>query len=105
MSKWDNKITGDLIEAFLALRSKTEAKQFLRDLMTPQEMVEFSKRWQTAQMLSNKVSYVEIEKKTGLSSTTIARVSQWLNKGMGGYQLMLKRLASHHHLFPAKRLT
>ena len=34
----------------------------------------------------------EIEKETGMSSTTIARVNKWLVNGKGGYKLMLKRL-------------
>ncbi len=69
----------------------------MRDLLTEQEIIEFGKRWQAAQMLAKKVPYSKIVGKTGLSSTTVARVSKWLNKGMDGYKLMLKRLNSHHH--------
>ncbi len=39
---------------------------------------------------------MEIVSKTGLSSTTVARISKWLKKGMGGYKLMLARLSNHH---------
>lgn len=42
-------------------------------------------------VLASEIQYFEIEKKIGLSSTTVARVSKWLNKGMGGYRLMLKK--------------
>ena len=97
MEKWDNKKTEELLEAICALRDKNEAKKFLRDLLTEQEIIEFGKRWQAARMLSENVAYSEIEKKTGLSSTTVARVSRWLNKGMGGYKLMIKRFANMHH--------
>ena len=104
MDKWDNLTTESLLEALLALKNKTEAKKFLRDLLTHQEIIEFGMRWKTAQMLNDKVPYVRIVNETGLSSTTIARVSQWLNKGKGGYRLMLNRLAStHHHPLSAKR--
>jgi len=46
--------------------------------------------------------YEAITKETGMSSTTIARTGKWLNSGMGGYKLMLKRLnknsnQNHHH--------
>jgi uncharacterized protein YerC len=43
-------------------------------------------------MLAKQLRYTEIEKKTGMSSTTIARVHKWLKEGMGGYQIILKRL-------------
>ena len=95
MAQWDNQKIQKLYRAILALRNIQEAKKFFRDLLTEQEIAEFAKRWEAAQMLDKKISYSEIEKKTGLSSTTIARISKWLNKGMGGYKLILKRL-NHH---------
>jgi TrpR-related protein YerC/YecD len=95
--RWDNKKTDALIEAVLALRNKTEAKKFLRDLLTAEEIIEFGNRWEAAQMLSNKISYTAIRGKTGLSPRTIARISSWLKDGLGGYQLMINRLGLHHH--------
>jgi len=96
MTKWDSKTTEDLFKTILKLENFNEAKRFFRDLFTETEIIEFGKRWQTARMLSRGVPYLEIEKKTGLSSTTVARVSQWLNKGTGGYKLMIEKLNSHH---------
>ncbi|MGD0577136.1 MAG: Trp family transcriptional regulator, partial [Candidatus Staskawiczbacteria bacterium] len=62
-------------------------------------------RWQAAQMLDKKISYEKIVKETGLSSRTVARISKWLNKGMGGYKLMLKKTNHHRNFSPfAKRL-
>ncbi len=103
---WNNSQTKSLFVAILRLESMTEAKRFFRDLLTEEEIIEFGKRWQAARMLAKKVPYSEIVKKTGLSSTTVARVSKWLNGGMDGYKLMLKRLNSHHRVvFPnGKRL-
>ena len=96
MPQWDNKKTEDLFQAILALKNIKEAKRFFRDLLTEQEIIEFSRRWQVAKMLDKKVAYSAIEKKKGPSSTTIARISKWLNRGMGGYRLILKRL-NHHN--------
>lgn len=98
-----NKNTENLYEAILSLKNKDEAQKFFRDLLTEQEILEFSKRWQVAQMLANKVSYSVIEKKTGLSSTTVARISKWLKSGKGGYKLALKKLNSHHNLISSSR--
>jgi len=94
-NRWDNKNSEDLFRAVLKLRTLSESKKFFRDLLTEPEIIEFSKRWQTAKMLTKNIPYSEINTATGLSSTTIARVSKWLNRGMGGYRLMLKR--THHH--------
>ena len=58
---------------------------------------EFGKRWKAAKMLNKNIPYSKIEKETGLSSTTVARVAKWLKKGMGGYRLMLRKLNLHHH--------
>lgn len=92
MKNWDNKTTEYLFKAILKLKNIGEAKRFFRDLLTEEEIIEFGKRWQAARMLSENVSYEKIVKETGLSSRTVARISKWLNRGMGGYKLMLKKI-------------
>jgi TrpR-related protein YerC/YecD len=94
---WLDKKVQDLLDAVLKLKNKNEAKRFLRDLLTEEELKEFSNRWFAARSLAKDVSYTAIRGKTGLSSTTIARISKWLQDGKGGYRLMLKRLNLHHH--------
>lgn len=86
--------TKKLYKAILSLKTEDECRRFFRDLLTEAEIKEFANRWQVAQMLEKKVSYEKIAKETGMSSTTIARISKWLSSGMGGYQLILKRLAT-----------
>lgn len=81
-----------LFKAILSLRNEKECWKFLRDLLTEPEIKEFANRWKVARMLDKKISYEEIAKETGMSSTTIARVQKWLMHGKGGYKLMLKRL-------------
>lgn len=98
--KWVNPKTDKLFEAILTLRNLDEARRFFRDLLTEPEIKEFASRWSVAKMLYRKVPYSQIEAKTGMSSTTIARTGKWLNKGMDGYRLIIKRLQSqkeHHH--------
>jgi len=91
-----NKIN-DLMEVILRLQTINEARRFFRDLLTEKELIEFANRWKAARMLSEKVPYKKIEKETGLSSTTVARVSKWLFRGMGGYKIMIFRLVNIHH--------
>jgi len=91
---WNSKQNETLIQAILALKTEDEAKRFLRDLMTEGEIEEFGKRLKTAEMLTNNIPYSVIEESTGLSSTTIARVSKWLNGKQGGYKRILNKI--HH---------
>ena len=85
------KDSKDLFKALLLLKKEDEVRRFLRDLLTEPEIKEFANRWAVAQMLDKRVDYESITKKTGMSSTTIARINKWKEKGMGGYKLMLKR--------------
>jgi len=100
-SYWKNKKTNKLFEAILNLKSVNEAERFFRDLMTIQEIQTFSERFDVARLLKKGLSYRKIAKRTGVSTTTISRVNQWLNKGMNGYKLVLERLGkkiiAHHH--------
>jgi TrpR-related protein YerC/YecD len=87
-----DKDTKELFKAFLLLKNGDECRRFLRDLLTEAEIKEFTNRWKVARMLNKKIQYEIIEKETGMSSTTIARINKWLTNGKGGYQLMLKRI-------------
>ena len=101
ISKKDNERIQELADAILALKNRNEARRFLRDLLTEKELIEFGNRWKAARMLEKKVPYKKIEKETGLSSTTVARVSKWLNNGKKGYKLILNRLNHHHNFSPS----
>ena len=91
---WKREENNRLVQAILMLDNPKETRCFLRDLMTEKEIVEFANRLRVAEMLSNNIPYSTIEQKTGLSSTTVARVSRWLNGKQGGYRLIIKKL--HH---------
>ncbi len=91
---WKSAENKQLIQAVLAIRTNTEAQSFLRDLMTEKEITEFAKRLKAAEMLADKMPYLVIEKETGLSSATVARVAKWLNSKEGGYRTIIDRL--HH---------
>ena len=86
-----NKNERELLFAIASLEDEKEALRFLRDLLTEAEIKEFANRWKVARMLSRHVAYKKIEKETGMSSTTIARIQKWLTSGMGGYPLMIQR--------------
>lgn len=87
-----NNQTEELYKAILKLKTTNEAKRFFRDLLTIEEITEMSKRWQAARLLNQSQPYRQVAKKTGLSTTTVARVANWLKHGSGGYRLILDRL-------------
>jgi TrpR-related protein YerC/YecD len=91
---WNTAKNKQLVASVLQLKNADEAKLFLRDLMTPLEIEEFSNRIEAASLLSSNMQYNYITEKTGLSSKTIARIAKWLGGSLGGYRLVLSRL--HH---------
>jgi len=93
---WNTKENKQLIASVLELKNADEAKRFLRDLMTPQEIKEYANRLEAASLLSSDMQYNYITETTGLSSATIARIAKWLNGSLGGYRLILSRLHSHN---------
>jgi TrpR-related protein YerC/YecD len=92
VDKWKNKDSELLFKAVLRLKTLGEAQAFFRDLMTSQEIETFSERFKVAVMLTKGISYREIYEKTGVSTATVTRVNQWLERGEGGYKLAISRL-------------
>ncbi len=88
---WRSDDTAALFDAVLQLQTRDEAAAFFRDLCTYHELEELSQRWAVARLLASGLSYRKISEVVGASTTTITRISQWLQHGTGGYRLMLDR--------------
>lgn len=69
----------DLLTVFARMDSKERIFEFLLDLMSQKEMLDFARKFEVAKMLEEWISYSRIEKKTGMSSATISKVSKSLN--------------------------
>lgn len=91
-----NKLTDNLFEAILSLKTSKEAKVFFRDLCTVDEIKEMSERWEIVRLLQKGWAYRKIAEKLEVSTTTVSRVAMWLNNGTGGYELISNRVAKHH---------
>lgn len=94
IKEWNNLDTDNLFKAILKLKTVSECEKFFRDLMTVQEIKTFAARWKTVLMLNKKEAYRIISKETGMSTTTVTRINNWLERGTGGYKLVLKRIHS-----------
>lgn len=90
-----HKITYDLCDALLLLRTQNEAYNFLKDLCTPQEISALAERWRVCKLLNKEdLSYRSIHAATGASLVTIGRVARFLkNEPHNGYRTILNRIS------------
>lgn len=82
----------ELCDALSRIDDTEAMRSVLIDLCTPAELRALSERWRVAQMLAEgEKSYREISAETGVSTTTIGRVSRFLkDEPHGGYRLLLE---------------
>lgn len=90
---FDQADVQQLVDAFLTLEGADDVRAFLTDLCTPREICDFAQRLQVARYLDEGEPYVEVQARTGASSTTVSRVSKALNGEWGGYRRVLIELA------------
>ncbi len=90
--KLRNSSVDQLFDAILSLKDKEECYSFFEDLCTVNELQSLSQRFEVAEMLEEKRTYMEIAQKTGASTATISRVNRSLNYGNDGYALVFDRI-------------
>lgn len=81
----------DVARAFVSLENEDEIKAFLADILTQTEQETLKMRLKVARMLDNGSPYKQIEKETGASSATIAKISEYLKYGYDGYRTVIDR--------------
>jgi TrpR-related protein YerC/YecD len=89
--QWKTTKLKALAKTMLEIKDEKKMLKFLRDLCTLEELEEISNRWYIVRLLHKKMSYREIAKKTGVSTTTVTRIAHWLNHGEGGYQELVDK--------------
>ncbi len=90
-SKIKDKITDNLFEAILTLKTVEECYAFFEDVCTVHEIKSLAQRLEVARMLEQKKTYIEIQNTTGASTATISRVNRCLEYGADGYKIVLER--------------
>ena len=88
----NNNEVKELCEAVTSLQTSDECFRFLADALTPREILNIAQRLTAAKMLKAGKSYSEVSAATGMSTATISRVSKALDRGEGGYSIILKRI-------------
>ncbi|MEI6751498.1 MAG: YerC/YecD family TrpR-related protein [Candidatus Saccharibacteria bacterium] len=98
---WESKTAQQLSMALVGIDDAQTMEKFLRDVMTEKEIIEVSSRLEAARMLKAGIKYSDIIEKTKLSSRTVARISDWMQNGSGGYEAVLGQVTDHSHIPPA----
>lgn len=86
---------------FLAISLMDKPEQFiqlLKDLFSPQELENLVKRFEVTELLAKGNSYDQIEKITGVSTGTIAKVSASFIKNYKGYKISIERITSKNNV-------
>lgn len=86
-----------LCSALLTNKGEAELASFLRDIATLSELQDMSERLEIARLLSKGLSYREVARCTGASTTTVTRVARSIENGEGGYRKFFN-VHRHHRL-------
>lgn len=81
-----------LLETFASIDDPDQIYALLQDLCTVREIQDMSQRLSVACLLAEGEHYSAIQEQTGISATTISRVSKALNYGADGYRIALQVL-------------
>jgi TrpR-related protein YerC/YecD len=90
----NNDESVSLLDTLLAIDTKDQLSNFLKDLCTPQEIEALAERWRVCRLLEKgDLSYRDSHKISGASLTTIGRVARFLkDEPHNGYRRMLKKI-------------
>jgi len=86
-----------LCSALASCKNEEEVAFLLRDIGTLSELQAWSERLEVAKLLAQSLSYREVAKRTGASTTTVTRVAKFIENGPGGYRKYLKTDRHHRH--------
>ncbi|PIU37010.1 transcriptional regulator [Candidatus Roizmanbacteria bacterium CG06_land_8_20_14_3_00_34_14] len=72
---------GELVEAFLANKSKSEMLDFLKGILTPRELEELTTRLQIVKLIKKGLPHQEIAHRLKVGVATVTRGSRELQVG------------------------
>ena len=78
-----------LADVLSKMTSAEDIFALFEDMFTTREIRDMNSRFNVAVLLNEGKTYNEVEKETGASPTTIARVNKCLTSGSGGYSKAL----------------
>ncbi len=81
----------DFAKALASLNNAVEVANFIKDLLTEQEVVILARRLQIARLLEQDYTYEQIHKVMKVGNSTVAKVHSWMNLYGDGFRMVLKR--------------
>lgn len=75
-----------LIKTFRDLETRKELANFLEDLLTEDEFIDFSQRIKIAKLILEGKTYDEIAEKVGTSTATVSKIGQVIKYGKGAFK-------------------
>lgn len=87
------KLFFQFCSAISKLNNPLEVAEFLKDLLSAQEVEMLAKRLKIAELLIIGFSYSRISYNLKVGFSTIARVHEWLKMSGSGYRMVLKRIS------------
>lgn len=97
--KQREQLLNGLTSVFTKLKTDTEIKSFLNQILTPSEQVMIARRLRIAAALMKGLSYLEIRQVIGAGLTTINKIDYWLRETLGEYKELAQTMQK---LSPAK---
>lgn len=85
----NNNQINELADAVAEIKERQEAKDFLKNILTPVELEEIVKRLQIIKLLKKGMPQREIAKKLDVSIGTITRGSRELKYGAPGFKKII----------------
>lgn len=85
----NNNQINELADAVAEIKGRQEAKDFLKNILTPVELEEIVKRLQIIKLLKKGMPQREIAKKLDVSIGTITRGSRELKYGAPGFKKII----------------
>lgn len=92
----DKELENIIFEVFLKtivdIKTTTDAKNFIEDILSPTERIMLIKRLAIAVLLTKGETYEYIDHTLKVSRATIMTVSLWLKHGKGGYGKVVDKI-------------
>lgn len=85
----EKKYIKELADVLVTIKDPVTAEAFLRNILTPGELEEISKRLQIVKLLLKGAPQREVAKKLGVSMGTVSRGSRELKYGENGFRKIL----------------
>ena len=82
-------------QAIATLKNSIEVAEFVKDLLSEEEVWMLARRLKIAELLQEGLTYQQIRKVIKVSDTTIAKVHTWLKTYGEGYRTVIARIKKY----------